>query len=359
MLGDIIKMTVNIEIGENIIDILSDGFVTCLKIRKPVAVDWYDCAGSAGKYFACTTDYELIAIQFNDILITGSDEEILNSISEFLKLFSSGQYSVFVDRNKRIEYELHYEYQKVENFENYFYDYYNPSGENVMFTQSKNKINNEVIKNYEKLILSGLRPKAVLFQAFFNDSGTYDDGSKWISSFDSPKFILDGHHKLLAYKNLNVEPEYVLILKERNGQEEFSKNKTSLYFEYEYFLIDQSKQHILSHTPQLLVDNIDYNLLFDTYLCKTRRIETEVLILFKNALISNDRKKVNWLLDRLKVLEARNFETNNMWLNYHEISSEYPKGIWNGMEIKSKSDLNKWTVKIFGKSIEDIKNNIT
>mgnify|MGYP001168708426 FL=1 len=352
-------MTVNIEIGENIIDILSDGFVTCLKIRKPVAVDWYDCAGSVGKYFACTTDYELIAKQFNDILITGSDEEILNSISEFLKLFSSGQYSVFVDRNKRIEYELHYEYQKVENFENYFYDYYNPSGENVMFTQSKNKINNEVIKNYEKLILSGLRPKAVLFQAFFNDSGTYDDGSKWMSSFDSPKFILDGHHKLLAYKNLNVEPEYVLILKERIGQEEFSKNKTSLYFEYEYFLIDQSKQHILSHTPQLLVDNIDYNLQFDTYLCKTRRIETEVLILFKNALISNDRKKVKWLLDRLKVLESRNFETNNMWLNYHEISSEYPKGIWNGMEIKSKSDLNKWTVKIFGKSIEDIKNNIT
>lgn len=359
MLGDIIKMTVNIENGENIIDILSDGFVTCLKLRKPVAVDWYDCAGSAGKYFACTTDYEPIAKQFNEILISGSDEEILNSISEFLKLFSSGQYSIFVDRNKRSEYELHYKYGKDENPEKHLYSYYNPSGENLMFTQSKNKINNEVIKHYEKLILNGVRPKAVLFQAFFSDSGTYDDGSKWMSSVDSPMFILDGHHKLLAYKNLDIDPEFVLILKERIGQEEFSKNKTSLYFEFEYFLIDQSKQHILSHTPQLLVDNIEYNLQFDNYLSKTRRIETNVLMLFKNALISNDKNKVHWLSDRLKVLELRNFETNNMWLNYHEITEKYPKGIWNGMEIKSKSDFNKWTIKIFGKTIQDIKNNIT
>jgi len=48
-----------------------------------------------------------------------------------------------------------------------------------------------------------------------------------------------------------------------------------------------------------------------------------------------------------------------MWLNYYEITSEYPMGIWNGMEIKSKSDLNKWIVKIFEKSIESIKNNNT
>ena len=58
-------MTINIKNGQHIIDILSDGFVSCLKIRKPIAVDWYDGAGSSGKYFAFTTNYKPIAKQFN------------------------------------------------------------------------------------------------------------------------------------------------------------------------------------------------------------------------------------------------------------------------------------------------------
>jgi len=356
-------MTVNIENGQNIIDIKSDGFVTCLKVRKPIAVDWYDCSGSAGKYFSFTNDFESIAKCFNDVLTIGNDEEIIASISDFLKLFNSGQYSIFIDRNRSADSELHFEYSQSNSSNNFDYGYYNPSGENLMFTQLYSNINKDKVKEYEELILKGQRPKAVVFQAFFNDYGTYDDGSKWMRSVDSPMFILDGHHKLLAYKNLNINSEFVLITKERIGKEEFIKSKENLFFEFEYFLTERLKLHIISHNPKLLTDNSistkNYNHYLDKYLVSTKSIETEILKIFKIASNSNELKELNWLLDRIEIIGKRDFEKNKMWLHFNESTEQYPNGVWNAIEINSPRDLHDWIKKMFDKTLDELKNNIT
>jgi hypothetical protein len=340
-------MTITVPNGQGIIDILSDGFVTCLKIRKPIAADWYDNGGSAGKYFAFTPQYEPIAKAFNDVLINGDDAQILDSMSRFLQLFSAGEYSVYIDRNNRTDYELHFAYGQSEDQPGFSYGYYNPGGANLMFTQPYARIDHGKVKEYETMIANGQRPKAVVFEAHFND---FDIGE----SVDSPMYILDGHHKLLAYKNLNIQPEYVLITKTRTGKDEFAQYRDSLYFEYEYFLPDAFKQHIISYTPQLLTDDSlstkTYNLHFDNYLKSTRRISIEILTLFKEASNSNEQPKTEWLQERLAVIKERDFEANPMWLNFFEITPQYPHGIWQGMNITSPADLREWMIKLFGKS---------
>ncbi|MBK8850512.1 MAG: hypothetical protein IPN73_10180 [Saprospiraceae bacterium] len=42
-----------IENSNNIIRIRFDGFLSCLFIKKPRAVDWPDCRGSVARYYAC------------------------------------------------------------------------------------------------------------------------------------------------------------------------------------------------------------------------------------------------------------------------------------------------------------------
>ncbi|MCU0433640.1 MAG: hypothetical protein MUC87_09330 [Bacteroidia bacterium] len=348
-------MKTHIENGKGIIDILSDGFVTCLKVRKPIAADWYDCAGSAGKYFACTANYEPLAKEFGATLINGTDEEIEYAVLNFMNLFSSGEYLVFIDRNKRTDIELHYQYFPSENPGNFKYNYYNPMGDNLMFTQSAEHIKPSRVKHYENLIERGLRPKAVVFQAVFNEYGTYKDGSEWMRTTESPMFILDGHHKLLAYQNLNVDPEFVLISKERNGEEEFPKHKSSLYFEYEYFLTDPLKQHIICNSPQLLLGHTSYNEQFDRYLKTTPRVTTVVIELFQNAGLSKNKSLLVWLLDRIEALESRNFETNKMGLYFRTRTAQYSGEIWKSMEINSKSDFYDWVLKTFNKTIEELK----
>jgi hypothetical protein len=348
-------MTITIPNGQGIIDILSDGFVTSLKIRKPVAADWYDNAGSAGKFFAFTPQYEPIVQAFNDVLVNGDDAQILDSMTGFLQLFSPGQYSIYIDRNNRTDYALHFDYSQSEDQPGFSYWYYNPGGDNLMFTQPYARINPGKIKEYENMIANDLRPKAIVFEAHFNDYETYVDGSHVMSSVDSPMYILDGHHKLLAYKNLDMQPEFVLIRKERIGKDEFAKSEDTLYFEYEYFLSDTFKQHIISYTPKLLTDDSipteTYNLHFDNYLKSTRHISREILILFKEAGNSNEQPKMEWLQERLTVIKERDLESSPMWLNFFEINPQHPHGIWGGMNIKSLSDLTEWVIKLFGKSI--------
>jgi hypothetical protein len=361
-------MKIQIESGQDLIDILSDGFVTCLKIRKPIAVDWYDCAGSVGKYFAMTPMFERLveSQKINQVLVNGNDNEILKAIKEFLQLFASGEYDITIDRHKRIGHEIdqiHSEYRRSDDSNFYDYHYYNSESDNLMFTQPISYISIDKVKYYENIISNGDRPKPLVFHAYFSDTGTYEDGSRWQRSLDSPLFVLDGHHKLIAYKNLGINPELVIISRETVGKKEFENHKDKLYFEYEYFLSESAKQHIISHIPLLKIDNshssIEYNRSFDLYLLNSNKIEPEVLDLFKRAYISNNNEQLVWLVKKLELIKSTIENGTNRWLNYNEFSKEYGYEIYNGMNIVSKEDFDTWIVKMFGRTIGEIKSNIT
>ncbi|MNJ91880.1 hypothetical protein D3C87_95350 [compost metagenome] len=336
-------MVFNVENGKNVIDILSDGFVTCLKIKKPVAVDWPDCDGSCGRYFSFFPHGERMTERFNETMITGEDSRILEVMCDFMELFTSGEYTVYIDRWKKESLYLHRDL-----LSNRLNNYYNPLGDNLMFTQRYSEINPERVKEYEAMILSGLRPKAVIFEAVFEDIEMYK-GSQSVTSVDSPQYILDGHHKLLAYRNLGITPEFVRISKERTGKDEYEKN-INLYFEYEYLLTNDGRQHIISHTPKLLTDDSPdtkrYNRQFDLYLQISNSIETDVLELFKKALDDGGEEKKEWLLAKLRILRERNFPGRKVWLYYYEKNWNRPA--WNGMYITSQAEFDAWIPKMFG-----------
>jgi hypothetical protein len=357
-------MTIQVENGQEIIDILFDGFVTCLKIRKPIALDWYDQGGTVARFYSFAQDFEPIAINFNQVLVDGDDHQVLSAIQDFLQLFRSGQYTVYIDRDKRVKYpfELHTGYYESAQGQDPIYNYYNHDSPNLMFTQPVERINQERVREYEQMILAGGRPKAVLFKADFNDEGTYEDGSKWVRSYDSPLFILDGHHKMLAYKNLQIEAEYVLIFRETVGQEEIANRGHRLYFDYEYFLNNAARQHIISHAPLLCVDNseaaLQYNIELDNYLRTARYIETETLNLFRKSWLSKDSEHLAWLQDRLSILKLRVGDNQSFQAAYHGIHPQYAVPSWFYMKIETMQDYQLWLEKLLESSFDEVNNTI-
>src|SRR4051812_23637567 len=104
-------MRVSVEKGEDIINIISDGFVTCLKIHQPVVADWADCSGSIGRYYTISGQPEQrkneLVGHLNQVLIQGNDEQILSQIPPFLNLFASGEYLVSIQKRTHRSYTLY------------------------------------------------------------------------------------------------------------------------------------------------------------------------------------------------------------------------------------------------------------
>lgn len=73
-------------------------------------------------------------------------------------------------------------------------------------TQPKEEINLERVKQFENKISNGARPFAIVYNCSFPDIRLNNENSKTDYSISSDYFILDGHHKLLAYQNLKMFP---------------------------------------------------------------------------------------------------------------------------------------------------------
>lgn len=97
------RTEIQIDNGQNIIDIYFDGFASCLIIKKALAVNWPDCCGSVGEYYSIS-DYSIEERNFytkklNNILSEGSESEQIEIIKDFLNLFANGKYDK-IDQNR-------------------------------------------------------------------------------------------------------------------------------------------------------------------------------------------------------------------------------------------------------------------
>lgn len=117
-----------------------------------------------------------------------------------------------------VEKEIEKYHDKLE--QNIIYDYnfhgayngthcFNEYEQPFIAWKSKEEININLIKQYESLISSGERPFAIIFKGKFLED-------------DYPhQYILDGHHKLCAYKNLGINPPCAVIKFLPEDQSEF------------------------------------------------------------------------------------------------------------------------------------------
>lgn len=336
-------MEVEITNGQNIIQLLFDEFASCLVIDNALTVNWPDCAGSVGEYYALSNfssnKRESLTSRLNKVLIDGEDEEIYDSIREFLELFSNGNYNVNIGVMKldtcnfmhegQVKYSENVAMNKRFSGAFYPYPYDKP---NIFFTTPNNSINNERVHYYRQRIQNGLRPKAITYELYSPTNADF-----------TACYLLDGHHKTKAYIELGIDIPTVKIVKTERveGQTQTILNASAPIlkdFEFEHFLInnDENLENVDFRNDSFLTSKLD------EILIKKSHLGTGILKLFQKLDKSKDEKNLIWLIERLKVLSKNQTMGNGLILRYYGFSESLNCDCWTYDEIKNIKDYNNW-----------------
>ena len=183
--------------GHSLIDVRGGGFDSALSVGgRPIVFNWCDCEGSVGQYLAragrIDCEKELRSLRHT---LDGNwlpDVPISSQIYPFLELFVPGHY-----RLRRVEscpdcdtteFDAAWDFARS-------HDSFYPFGTTLVFTQSTDSLDHNRVAHYVERIRCGHRPIAL--------TATAAEG--WC------EFVLDGHHKLTAYKMAGVAPTFVSV----------------------------------------------------------------------------------------------------------------------------------------------------
>lgn len=333
-------MEIRVTEGQNIIKILWDGFADCLIIEKALTVNWPDCAGSVGEYYALSNHpselREQLTCELNEVLINGNESQILRAIKPFLNLFLNGDYSIgFFETD--LTTTLFHQDDTIEyadwvpedaRFSGWLYA---PDHENYFFTVPKTGINLKRVSYYTKLIENGARPKILVFSSY--DEATFDS---------SMIYVLDGHHKVIAYLQLGINIPCVSITKlenktHRNGEILLAAHPVLKDFEFYHFFINN--ENIL---------NVDFQSepslakMLDDVLLNSKRIDTSIVSLFIKKLESGNQIDREWVDERVRVLSKNKFTGRGLHLYYKIFNKQYNQVTWTSIEITNKRKFKEW-----------------
>ncbi len=173
-----------------------------------IALDVHDGGGTMGRYFFLSGNINRnIVIEDINRAMNNGEVSDLNEISDIipslLELFENGFYKISLGDFWRM-------------FQRYVlmhidFDHYYPPESLICFTQSETTINNARIEYYKRIIESGKRPIVILTDA------EYSEGNQLL---ETHFFIVDGHHKILAYNQLGIEPRVLSITRRLVGLNE-------------------------------------------------------------------------------------------------------------------------------------------
>ena len=311
-------MKFQIKDGLNKVSIRLSEIGSYFHFKKPLTAVWYDCSGSIGKYLCLLPndqDYKnQIKSQISDNInhdFTDKIDELKDLLNPLFKTFNDGEYELNYYHglsSKYIEYTS-YKDQKLHQFNflllfseplilndqeakinehevlvnerkakgqtfwdlityttNGFYE----GGDDKLFiaTQPKSEIDEERVKYFEGQILEGERPFAIILNSHFHQLITNNDHSVSNYSLESDNYVLDGHHKLLAYQNLKITPSIVEITHLPKTREEVEFNIEELIevlypWQIEHILKnwDQKEKYILKflNNPNSKIHNFIKN----------------------------------------------------------------------------------------------------
>ncbi|HRG90215.1 MAG TPA: hypothetical protein PLW44_14410 [Chitinophagales bacterium] len=176
--------------------------------KDAIALDVHDGGGTMGRYFFLSenSNRNIIIEDINRAMNNGEVSD-LNEISDILpsllELFENGLYKISLGDFWRM-------------FQRYVlmhidFDLYYPPESLICFTQSEAAINNARVEYYKRMIESGKRPIVILTDA------QYSEGNQLV---ETHFFIVDGHHKILAYNQLQIDPRVLSITRQLGGLNE-------------------------------------------------------------------------------------------------------------------------------------------
>ena len=186
--------------AKGLIDVRGDDFDSMLLVDgKPIALNWPDCEGSVGQYIvrAGATDCEDRLRSLRHVLEGNlrRDESIRSQILPFLELFVPGRYQLryreLVPDCRYLQFDASWDELKS-------YDTFYPLSPHygvLVFTQALTALNQDRVAHYLDCLKKGGRPIAL--------TATVEDG--WCD------FVLDGHHKLQAYKLAKINPTFISV----------------------------------------------------------------------------------------------------------------------------------------------------
>ncbi|MBS1572638.1 MAG: hypothetical protein JST62_09615 [Bacteroidetes bacterium] len=244
-------MNFTIENGENICSIGMSDIGSYIRFNYPLTVVWNDCKGSVGQYFSVlpyNEEYRKIVrkniVENLNQDFTDNIDSLYQILSPLFPIFKNGNYILQFFHNKNKEFfeyktstdnfkeskyfdlevvfpnestnvrntneirKKHKEFLKEIKKSKEFYpssllDYSTnniyPGIQSLYATQPFQNIDKNRVEYYESIIKKGERPFAIIFNAYFD------------LNYDSANFILDGHHKLIAYEKLGMHPPLATI----------------------------------------------------------------------------------------------------------------------------------------------------
>ncbi|MBP3959312.1 hypothetical protein J8F10_29050 [Gemmata sp. G18] len=203
---------IDLTASRSLIDVRGGGFDLALVMGgQPIALNWSDCEGSVAQYLARAgrTDCESELRSLRHTLAGHwlPEAPISSQIYPFIELMVPGRYELrYVESCpdcSYIEFDSSWDFDAK-------YDHYYPFGSTLVLTRATDSLSQGQVTHYLERIRSGYRPIALTVTA----------SEGWCN------FVLDGHHKLRAYKMAGVKPAFVSVCRldaPRVGAESFDK----------------------------------------------------------------------------------------------------------------------------------------
>lgn len=238
-----------------------------LEIDKPLVLDWSDCRGSMGRY--CTIlgmkDDSFIKLtnELNAYVYKDYSDNQQNLFTDFKPLFNlleNGLY--FLNYSKKTTGNIlnnHLVFPKTaitdktfihENEDDILLStskWYFEGGHDffIIATQLEISINRERIEFYKNEINQGKRPFIIaIYKSYIEDKLTPNKMNEYVE-WDSALFLLDGHHKFIAYKELGIYPPIFTICQGFSNPDEIHFDMTKL------------KKHLNKYQIKHLIENIE------------------------------------------------------------------------------------------------------
>lgn len=185
----------------NLIDILSDGVSECLIVDNEINSITFRTDRIFYKFLK--DNLKTITPFFSEIDNISTESILIEKVkSEILIYFSPGLYSVEITELNINNIEIA---QNNLNLNSTFTE------QDVLFF-TKNYIDTELVNGYKNKILhSDIKPKIIIAGTEYFENLNQKNIENYGS--DYTKFIIDGHHKLLAYEELKINPQVVSITK--------------------------------------------------------------------------------------------------------------------------------------------------
>lgn len=331
-----IRREFEVKNGQGIIRIINDDQSNALIIQKPTAINWPDCRGSIGEYYAVST-YDLqqrkaLTQQLDEVLISGSNRQIMDQMESFLQLFEDGKYSVHLGKLEMEGSEVIFDLEsnllskEKELFAANFYPY--GDGQIYLASRPKDSIDPQRVAYYEELIRNGARPRVVVYTHYLSHDYVYCN-----------HYIIDGHHKLMAYINLKINPYDVYISRDCYDMKMSSEViSTALNIlnppAFRHFLINSSEENLSGLLPTEVTHMLDEFLRTEKYM------DTNIAQNIRRAYLDPTHR--TWAEARLVVLGQNKYINKGLILPFVHQAPQTSYGIWHRYPINSLSDFQEW-----------------